>query len=156
MIPEFEKLTDEEVELMFRAPMLVAVLVAGADSNIDRTEMNEAIKVITLKPNKARKELVEYYKNIAEDFEDKLKLIIHELPNDLSEREKAIVDELAKLNEIFSKLDKPFAIKFYESIKDIGMKIAESSGGVFGFMSIGFEESKVVDLKMIRDPSNNS
>jgi len=156
MIPEFDNLTDEEVELMFKAPMLVAVLVAGADSDIDKTEMNEAIKVISLKPQKARKELVSYYKIVAEDFEDKLKLTIHEFPNDALKREKAVIEELSKLNKILPKLEKPFAVKFYESIKDIGKKIAESSGGVFGFMSIGYEESKVVDLKMIKDPSTYS
>ena len=38
-------------------------------------------------------------------------------------------------------------------MKDHAVKIAESSGGVFGFMSVGYEESKVIDLKMIKDPS---
>jgi len=153
MIREFEELNEEEVELMFKVPILVAILVAGADSKIDNTEMKEAIKVISLKPQKARKELVQYYKLVAEDFEDKLKLTIYELPSDTMKRADLIIEELKKLNKILPKLHKPFALKFYESIKDIAKKIAESSGGVFGFMAIGYEESKVVDLKMIKDPS---
>lgn len=153
MIPEFDQLDEEEVELMFKVPMLVAILVAGADSKIDNSEMREAIKVISLKPQKARKELVEYYKLVAEDFEDKLKLTIYELPSDAMKRSDIIIEDLKKLNSVLPKLDKRFAIKFYESMKEISKKVAESSGGVFGFMSVGYEESKVVDLKMIKDPS---
>jgi len=153
MIPEFEVLNEEEVELMFKVPILVAILVAGADNKIDNSEMREAINAITLKPQKARKELVEYYKLVAQDFEDKLKLTIYELPSDTMKRTDLITADLKKLNAILPKLEKPFAIKFYESMKDISKRIAESSGGVFGFMSVGYEESKVVDLKMIKDPS---
>ena len=57
------------------------------------------------------------------------------------------------MNEILIKLDKTLAIKFYESLKDFAKKIAEASGGVLGYMSIGYEESKLIQLKMIKDPN---
>ncbi len=153
MIPEFEALQSEEADLMYKVPVLVSILIAGADDEIDKSEMKEAVTVMKLKPQKARKELREYYTLAGEDFEDKLKITIQEYPLKTAERNEMISEELGRLNDILPKLDKGFAVKFYESVKDLARKIAEASGGVFGFMSVGFEESQVVDLKMIKDPS---
>lgn len=153
MIPEFNRLSTEETDLMFKAPFLIIILIAGADNKIDKHEMKQAISISKLKLKRARRELVEYYNIVGQDFEDKLKIFIHDLPKDTGERNEEISKELAKLNDIFPKLDKKFAVNFYESMKDIAVKIAESSGGVFGFMSVGYEESKMIDLKMIREPS---
>jgi len=153
MIQEFNRLSTEETDIIFKAPFLIIILIAGADDKIDKHEMKQAIAISKLKLKRARRELVEYYNIVGQDFEDKLKIFIHDLPKDTGERNEEISKELAKLNDIFPKLDKKFAVNFYESIKDMAVKIAESSGGVFGFMSVGYEESKVVDLKMIREPS---
>jgi len=152
MIPEFNRLSTEETDIMFKAPFLIIILIAGADDKIDKHEMKQAIVISKLKLKRARRELVEYYNIAGQDFEDKLKIFIHDLPKDTDERNEEISKELAKLNDIFPKLDKKFSVNFYESMKDMAVKIAESSGGVFGFMSVGYEESKVVDLKMIREP----
>ena len=153
MIPEFNRLSTEETDLMFKAPFLIIILIAGADDKIDKHEMKQAISISKLKLKRARRELVEYYNIVGQDFEDKLKIFIHDLPKDTGERNEEISKELVKLNDIFPKLDKKFAVNFYESMKDMAVKIAESSGGVFGFMSVGYEESKMIDLKMIREPS---
>jgi len=153
MIQEFNKLSLEETDLMFKAPFLIIILIAGADDKIDKHEMKQAVAISKLKLKRARRELVEYYNIVGQDFEDKLKIFIHDLPKDTDERNEEISKELAKLNDIFPKLDKKFAVNFYESMKDMAVKIAESSGGVFGFMSVGYEESKVMALKMIREPS---
>lgn len=153
MIPEFNRLSTEETDLMFKAPFLIIILIAGADNKIDKHEMKQAISISKLKLKRARRELVEYYNIVGQDFEDKLKIFIHDLPKDTGERNEEISKELVKLNDIFPKLDKKFAVNFYESMKDMAVKIAESSGGVFGFMSVGYEESKMIDLKMIREPS---
>ena len=153
MIQEFISLSSDEIDLMFKTPFLITILIAGADDKIDNQEMKQAVAIAKLKQKRARRELVEYYNHVGQDFEDKLKIFIHDLPKDTEERREAISKELGQLNDIFPKLDNKFAVNFYESMKDLAVKIAESSGGVFGFMSVGYEESKVMDLKMIRDPS---
>ena len=153
MIPEFTELNETEVDLMLKAPLLTAILVASADDNIDKSEMKEAVNVLSLSPQKSRKELKSYYSLVAEDVEDKLKILVHELPSTTRERTDVILEELKQLNSILPKLNKSFSIRFYESLKDLAKRVAESSGGVFGFMSVGYEESKVIELKMIKDPS---
>lgn len=153
MIEEFKDLSDEEIEVMFKVPVLVSILIAGADGTIDRSEIREAVTLSKLKQTKAREDLIEYYREAGKDFEDKMKITIAQLPNDATERNTVIIDELKKVNKILPKLSDTFAQEFYASIKDMAKKIAEASGGVLGYMAVGYEESKLIDLKMIEDPS---
>jgi len=141
MIPEFEDLEQEEKNLMYSAPVIVAILIAGADGKIDRAEMREAVSITSMKKIKARQELKLFYDEVTKDFEDKFKIGISKYPSDPTERQKIIIEELKGINGILPKLNKKFAIKFYESLKDFAKKIAESSGGILGLMSVGYEES---------------
>ncbi len=154
MIAEFESLSDSEVELMLKAPLLVCVLIAGADNNIDRNEIRGAIDLAKKKSKKSRARLIEFYATVAEDFEDKLKIVIQSFPVEAAQRNPLIVDELSQLNSILPKIDKSFSTHFYESIKETAQKVAESSGGLFWIKkSIGPEEAKYVGLPMIKNPA---
>lgn len=152
MISEFQNLENAEQDFMYAVPVLVSILIAGADSSIDKSEISKAVATLKLKQSQARKSLTDYYKVAGQDFEDKLKITIATYPSGTKERNDKIVGELEQLNKIFTKLDNEFAIEFYNSIKDIAKKVAEASGGVLGYMAVGYEESKFVDLKMIKDP----
>jgi hypothetical protein len=146
-------LNHEEIETIRRAPILVAILIAGADKNIDRMEMREALRISRYKPLKARDLLVDFYKEIRTDFEFNIKEEIASLPREARKRNPVIIRELEKLNRILPKLDKKFAIQFYESMKDIAHRIAKSSGGILGYIAVGYEESRLLELKMIRNPT---
>ena len=152
MIQEFENLRDDEVQVLLNAPIHVAILIAGADGNIDKTERREAVEVAHSKQGRAREQLVEYYKLVGQSFEEKFNRIIDELPGDADERNKVITSELRKLNFILPKVDKNFSVKLYASLKDLAKKIAEASGGILGYLSVSYEESKLIELRMINDP----
>ncbi|MDH5476209.1 MAG: hypothetical protein OEX22_10995 [Cyclobacteriaceae bacterium] len=153
MIPEFEKLTEEETELLLKTPILVSILIAGADNEIDKSEIKKAVSISKEKKKRARASLLDFYNEVAEHFEDKLLIMIHSFPPEAQNRNPIIIDELERLNDILPKLDRQFAIEFYESVKEIAKKIAEASGGVLGYMAVGYEESKLLELKMIDNPS---
>lgn len=153
MINEFNHLKAEEINLMYKAPVLVTILIAGADDTIDHAEMKEARELAKLKQTKENEVLKEYYKAIGDSFEDELKRHISLLPRDTTERNKIIIDELTKLNFILPKLSQKFAVNFYTHLKDLAKKIAEASGGVLGYMAVGKEESEFIELDMIKDPS---
>ncbi len=153
MIDEFKVLTQDEVETMLKTPILVSILIAGADNDIDKTEIKEASSISRLKQKKARLDLIDYYKEVGVDFEDKLKVLIQHYPAKAEERNPLIVEELEKLNSILPKLSHKFSVEFYASIRDIAKKIAEASGGLLGYMAVGYEESKLIGLNMIKDPS---
>ena len=153
MIAEFDDLEHSEKELMYSLPIYVAVLIAGADGKIDNNEIKKAVSISNLKTTKARKDLIEFYNEVNTDFEDKLKMTIANLPSGTKEREKILTEELSKVNAIWPRIDSSFAEKLYASLKEIAKHIAEASGGVFGYMSVGYEEAKLIDLKMIKKPA---
>jgi hypothetical protein len=151
MIREFGKLNNEEIELLFKAPFLVCILIAGADGTIDRKEIKGAINIAQTKHKKASI-LTPYFNELTEDFEDKLKILIQGYPYESTQRSPLIIAELSELNKVWSKLPKQFSVEFYDVLKDIARGIALSSGGMLGMNSIGSEEAKYLQLSMIQDP----
>jgi len=153
MLAEFAHLSNPEIELVLKAPILISILIAGADGNIDRKEIQESIKVAQKNAKKSKTRLMEFYQFVGEDFEDKLKILLANYPSSASQRSNMVVQELAQLNHVFPKIDRVFAQELYGSIKEIAHKIAQSSGGLLGIKSVGEEEARYVNLPMIKDPS---
>ncbi|MEQ8364375.1 MAG: hypothetical protein RIF39_14750 [Cyclobacteriaceae bacterium] len=153
MIPEFDKLSSSEIELMLKGPILACILIAGADDHIDNKEIKGSIELAKNKHKDTKgSPLAKFYLMVVEDFEDKLKVVLQSYPFDSAKRNKLITNELAGLNELLPKLDSNFALEYYKSLKDIAMGTAESSGGLLGIKSVGDEEARVVDLPMVKDP----
>jgi hypothetical protein len=153
MIPQFDRLSHVEQEFMYKAPVLVAILIAGADGEIDRNEIQEGMTQAKKKQKMASPGMMELYREISEDFEDKLKIVLQSYPVEVSQRNALIVDELSQLNLVFPKIDRDLAKQYYQSICDLAMKIAKSSGGLLGMNSVGSAEARYVKLPMIKDPA---
>jgi hypothetical protein len=151
MIVEFKELNNQETELLYKAPFLVCILIAGADGTIDRKEIQGAISIAQKKHKKASI-LTPYFNELTEDFEDKLKILIQSYPYESTQRHPLIIAELAELNAVWPKLPQQFAIELYAALKDIATGIASSSGGMLGINSIGEEEAKYLQLSMVQDP----
>lgn len=151
MIKELARLKESEVELMLKAPVLLCILIAGADGTIDRKEIKEAINITVKKKDKTI--LDSYFKEVSQDFEDKLKILLQSYPYESTQRSPILIQELSQLNPILRKLDKLFSIAFYDMLKELAEKIAGSSGGFWGMMSVDSEEAKYIRLPMIEDPS---
>jgi hypothetical protein len=151
MMKELEKLPASESDLMLKAPLLVCILIAGADDDIDKKEIRRAIQLTQEKQTRGKSNLIEFYQLMAEDFEDKLKVLIQSFPGKASQRNPLPIKELEGLNSILHKIKKPIAIEFYKSLREIAQKIAESSGGLLGMKKIGSEEAKLVGLAMINE-----
>jgi hypothetical protein len=152
MVEEFKELSEQEIEVLMNAPVLVSVLMAGADDKIDKKEKNLAISLAKMKTYRARKILVPYYNALHSSFEERMNSLINDMPVNASERNPIIENELAKLNDILPKLDQKFSIQFYESLKDFAKQVAEASGGILGYLSVNVDESKFLNLKMIQNP----
>ena len=142
-----------EQDMMFKAPILVCILIAGADGTIDRKEIKEAIS-FAQRETKSQTSLSNYFKEVSQDFEDKVKVIIQNYPYESTQRSPMIIEELGSLNSVLKKLDKSFSKQFYTSLRSIAEKIASSSGGLLGINSVGAEEAKYITLPMINDPSS--
>ncbi len=153
MIPEFDNLSHVEIELMHKAPMLVCILIAGADDHIDNREIKKAIELTEKKQKRAKSHLLDFYKEVGEDFEDKLRIVIQGFPVEATDRSPLVVQSLAQINEILKKVERNFAKEFYKSLREIASEIAKSSGGLLGLKSVGDAEAKYVELPMLKDPA---
>ena len=154
MINELARLKESEVELMLKAPILLCILIAGADGTIDRKEIKKAINVTARKKGKSI--LDSYFKEVSQDFEDKLKVLLQSYPYESRRRNPLLIEELRQLNPILRKLDILIAKPFYDMLKELAEKIAESSGGLWGMMSVDSEEAKYIRLPMLDDPAQNN
>ena len=150
MASQLKRLTTDELEMLYKAPLLVSILIAGADGRIDKNEINGGMSTAQKKAH-SNSALKLYYQNVAEDFEDKLKVLEQAYSSKPNERTIEISAELSTLNSIFEKVDGSLASDIYESLKSLAVNIAKSSGG-FLRSKIGPEEAALLDLKMIHPP----
>lgn len=153
MIKAFKHLNEEEQTLLYKAPVMVTILIAGADDDISEREKDAAAKMIKYKTLAGDTQLMKFYSTVNKTFEETLYEMINEYPKRAEDRNPVIAEELGQLNSILPRLDKNFAIAYYKNLKSYGKKIAESSGGFLGFMSVGAEEKPWIDLPMVNDPS---
>jgi hypothetical protein len=133
--------------------MLVCILIAGADGKIDRKEIKEALSFAEKRHRMTVSSVSVLFKELSQDFEDKLKSLIQSYPYETTQRNPLIVEELAGLNLIWRKVDSAFAQEFYKTLLSIAESIATSSGGLLGYKSVGSEEARYVKLGMIKNPA---
>ena len=154
MVKGLSRLNDAETELMLKAPLLVCILIAGADGDIDRKEIREAIN-ITQKRQKGDSELTGYFREVSQDFEDKLKILIQSYPYESTQRTPLLIQELSQVSALWQKIDRPFAVQLYQVLKELAAKIASSSGGIWGMHKVNAAEARLLQLTMISDPAQN-
>lgn len=152
MTKALEQLTPQEVELMLKAPILVSILIAGADGRIDRKELQQATLTVAQTMH-ADSDVGIFVSHVLEDFEDKLKILQQTFASEPEKRAQQVSQELALLNEILPKISDTFAAPYYDMLRTLADKIARSSGGMFGLRTIAPEEARYVNLPMIHPPS---
>jgi hypothetical protein len=155
MVPELDRLQASEAELIYKAPLLVCILIAGADGTIDKKEIREAMTFAEKKHKRSLSSVSVLLKEVSTDFEDKLKSLLQHYPYETTQRNPMIVEELSAINPVLKKIDSSFAQEYYRTLLSIAESIALSSGGVMGFNSIGSEEARYVKLNMIKNPDGN-
>ena len=153
MIQEFKNLSESEIQALYKAPVLVSLLIAGADNHIDKNEINRSIHMIRDKAQNERNHVMDLYKTVSDNFEAKLDQAIDNYPDTAEERNPVITKELEEINAILSKINKAFSIVYYQTIRDLAMAVAKSSGGFMGINAVGKEEATVVELPMIKNPA---
>ncbi|MCB0846179.1 MAG: hypothetical protein KDE26_23170 [Bacteroidetes bacterium] len=142
----FQNLTQEEAALMYKAPALVTVLIAGADKNIDKKEKDWAAKVVNYRTFTAQPKLQEYYEIVQKTFEETLNNLVDGWNAD---SEKEIIHELSQTNSIFAKIDPEYAGYLKASWRSLAEKVAGASGGLLGLGSVDKHERELIGLPMI-------
>lgn len=152
MLYHISKLHRDEQELIKKAPLLVSILVAGADGDIVPAEINRTVKLIHTKSFSETSDIRHLYKEIDHDVESALLSLLNELPADAEEREKDLIEKLSGLNAIMDKLDRHVAIDFYKSLRSFALRVALTTGGIFGMNKINYHEKEIIKLPMLKEP----
>ncbi|MBX7042995.1 MAG: hypothetical protein K1X85_08830 [Ignavibacteria bacterium] len=153
MIPEFKNLTQQEINTIIDAPILVTILIAGAEGKIDEREIDWGAYVIHFRVSDYESSsMMRVYKETDTVFSDSLTSYLENLPKDTDERSRELNARLAELNPILRKVDPKFAREFYDSLKTLAKQVAKSSGGIWGYGSISPQEQKYLDLDVIEQP----
>jgi len=127
---------------------LITILIAGADGEMDHNELKWAEKMTNIRSYDNNK-LQEYFKMVGERFAPRIDELIQELPDDTEARQAILSNRLAALNPILHKIDDFDAAIYYKNFRTFAKHVAESSGGLLRFLSIGPKEAELIELPML-------
>lgn len=146
----FNSLTQEEKELLFQAPAVVAYLIGGADDNFDNKQVEQSKHVVKLRSSFGDTLLLDYFTTVNENFDSKLETIVQKYKNlQVEERTNILVDELKGLNDIFTKIDTIYVKALVNSLRSYAKEVAKASGGFLGMLDINYEEEQLIGLEML-------
>ena len=131
MINQFEKLTSEERELLYKAPVLVSVLASSSFNEVNKAQKADAIKLAHLKTFTAAPLLLSYYAQVEKTFKDQFEDAIKKyFPFDDAKRND-LKKEIEKVNKIIGKLDKEYAHTLRNSLDKYARHVKKAAHSVF-------------------------
>lgn len=142
----FSGLTTEEYALLKESIPLVSILIARADGEIDKDEMEWATKITNIRTYSSPEMLKEFYQEVGQDFVDKLVEVKSNYPSN-----EEISERLGLLNPVLAKLDQHVGATLYKDLKTFAEHVAKASGGFLRMWSISKEEAKWAKLPSV-DP----
>lgn len=151
MHSKIEHLSTEEKQLIHDAPILITVLISGADGNFDHAEIKKAVSIIHIKSFSEAKDVRGVYKNIDAHSEENIEALIHSLPSQSSDRTTVLKKKLSGLNAIFPKLDHHFAIDLYKSLRELAYYVSRAHDGDLGIGFHNEREEKLVQLDFLHE-----
>jgi len=146
----FEDLSSSELDALIQAPVLITILVAGADGDIDREERYWTDRLMQSRTYSKPKILNEFYRVVSTGFLEKVDKELETMPSDAQLRNVHIERMLKDLNPILAKMDVFLAADLYRSYIGLAREAALSSGGFLRIRAINAAEAEWVGLHMIR------
>ncbi|MEZ4912274.1 MAG: hypothetical protein R2774_15605 [Saprospiraceae bacterium] len=147
-------ISDSDFNKLEEAVSLIAILISGADGEIEKSELDWAEKIVDIRSYNLSGDMNYFYDKVHENFNEKLYKVLHGLPADTATRTEEITRRLDEINPILAKLNNHFAYRLYKSFQSLATHVAKAEGGVMGFFSVGKEESKLISLPMITPIEN--
>ena len=145
----FENISAEDLQILENAVPQIALLVAGADGQVDKEETDWAVKLTHIRTYSGDKDVQDFYKEVEANFNIKLNDLMKNASKDTTKRQLGLIAELSKVNPILAKLDPTVAYHVYHSYVTFAKSVAKAGGGFLGFGSISSAEERVMGLPMI-------
>lgn len=126
----FENLNRTEKEALLKFPAYISLLAANNADGFDKKEEEVAIDFTHTKTFSCNPVLSDFYKEADKVFKSNIETLNNKLPKEKREREKAIKEELEKLEPLLLKLGKEYAIIMHESMKSFTEHVSEAHDNV--------------------------
>lgn len=152
MLHQLRNLNQQEMDLLAAAPVWVMLLIACADQNIEEKEVNRGKEIIRIKSFAEKSDVRFIYSDLESQMDDIIDQSLKLLSADGEERMAFISAKLEELNEILAKIERSFAIQFYNSLRDLAIYVAQANDSFFGVISVSKEEKKYIKLPMLKKP----
>lgn len=149
MTDQFNILKEDDLRILTDAVPLIAILIAGADGEIDDEELQWSKKVAHIRSYKMKADLKSFYTEVDKNYLGKLQHFIEVLPSGVTERTNIISEKLTEVNPIMAKLSPEVGAKLYKSFLSFADHVAKASGGVMGFFAVNKAEASLIGLPMI-------
>jgi hypothetical protein len=131
MIKQFEKLTQDEQDLLLRAPVLVSVLAACSYNYVNKSQKADAIKLAHFKTFTAAPVLLPYYIEVDKTFRERFDATVEKyFPFD-DEKRDALKKEITHVNQVLAKLDKDYAAILHKSLEKYARHVNKAAHSVF-------------------------
>ncbi len=147
ILPSLKALSEEEQELILKAPAVVTVYIAGADNKIDRREEQRAAQIVQYRTFTSDVFLHDYFELVNKHFGAHMEELIAAWSPETGEASLRMVLEEVAL--ILKKLPAEKATALRQSLRSLAKKVAESDGGFLHMGGISSEERKLIDLEML-------
>ncbi len=131
MIGQFEGLTEEERQLLYKAPVLVSMLASCSFNEVNKAQKADAIKLAHLKAFTAAPLLLSYYAEVEKGFKEKFEYAVEKyFPFDKNKQDE-IKKEMHKINSVITKLDKDYAIALHASLDKFAKHVKKARHSIF-------------------------
>ncbi|MAY83706.1 MAG: hypothetical protein CMP59_06180 [Flavobacteriales bacterium] len=144
MSTEIEKLTQEDRDILLRAPAVVAILAAiSDDGEVSKHEKAESIKLSHLRTYTSEELLHNFYKESEMVFESNFDDIMSKLPTEWEDKEEYLEAELTELNKVLPKLNEVYAKSLVNSLKSFARHVFKSNSHFLDYFVLPVFMNKV-------------
>jgi len=144
MSTEIEKLSQEDRDILLKAPAVVAILAAVSDDGeVSKHEKAESIKLSHLRTYTSEEVLHNFYKEAEVVFEKNFEEIMSKLPNEWSDKETYLEAELTELNKVLPKLNEVYAKSLTDSLKSFAKHVFKSNSNFLDYFVLPVFMNKI-------------
>lgn len=144
MSTEIAKLSQEDRDILLKAPAVVAILAAiSDDGEVSKHEKSESIKLSHLRTYTSEPVLHNYYKEAEKVFENHFDQIMASLPAEWKEKEDFLEAELTQLKVVLPKLNDVYAKELVNSLKSFAKHVFKSNASFLDYFVLPVFMNKV-------------
>jgi hypothetical protein len=134
MIKQLEKLSEEEQDLLLKAPVLVSVMSSCSFNSVNDLKKEDAIKLSHIKTFTADPLLIPYYLEIEKTFKQEFEATVEKFfPFDFEKRQQ-LQSEIEKVHMVIAKLDSKFGNILRSSLDRYAKHVRNAHSVIRDFM----------------------